>query len=128
LNEDDNKLIIGAVTFAPFIIEDDELVVYILLLKVKKNEQGKGSGAALFDIMKKFTSKCQLFAEYSKVQLLLSASTALKPHGFFLKQGCEFVVDIDLLELTQKDSTLMRLKVDDKKCGDLFINERVNNL
>jgi predicted N-acetyltransferase YhbS len=55
LNQDDSKLIIGAVTFAPFIVEDDELVVYILLLKVKKNEQRKGKGAALFDIMKKFT-------------------------------------------------------------------------
>lgn len=112
LNEDDSKSITGAVTFAPFIFED-ELLVYIMLLKVKKNEQGKGNGAALFDIMKKFTSKCQSSAQHSKVQLLLSASTALKPHGFFLKQGCEFVIDSDLLELTQKDSTLMRLKLVD---------------
>jgi predicted N-acetyltransferase YhbS len=60
LNEDDSKSIIGSVKFAPFIVED-ELLVYILLLKVKKTEQRKGNGAALFDIMKRFTSKCQVF-------------------------------------------------------------------
>jgi len=118
LNENDNKLIIGVMSFAPFIVEDDELVVYILLFKVKNNEQRKGNGAALFDIMKKFTSKCLLFTKYSKVQLLLTASTALKLHGFFLKQGCELVIDSDLLELTQKDSTLMRLRLANTKCGD----------
>lgn len=104
-------------TFAPFIVET-ELLIYIILLKVKKNEQGKGNGTALFNIMKNFTSKCQLSAQYSKVQLLLSASTTLKPHGFFLKQGCELVIDSDLIELTQKDATLMRLKLSGQKCGD----------
>ena len=110
LNENNGNLIVGAVTFAPFILES-ELLIYILLLKVKGQEQKKGNGTALFNTMKDFTSKCQLSTEYSKVQLLLSASTTLRPHEFFLKQGCELVIEKNLLELTQKDSTLLRLKL-----------------
>jgi len=37
LNENNGNLIVGAVTFAPFILES-ELLIYILLLKVKGQE------------------------------------------------------------------------------------------
>lgn len=69
LNEGNSNLIAGAVTFAPFILEN-ELLIYILLLK--------GNGTALFDIMKEFTLKCHLSTLYSKVLLLSSAPTTLK--------------------------------------------------
>jgi len=98
--------IIGAATFAPFVLEN-ELIVYILLLKVNENKQRKGSGTSLFNIVKDFVMKCYDSNLFSEVSLLLSASTKLTQHAFFEKQGCQMVTDRNLLKLTQKDATLM---------------------
>jgi hypothetical protein len=101
----DNQSIICAVTFAPFIVDETELIVYIKFIKAKESR----NGSTLFNIIKDFVMKC--YTDHSEVLLLLSASTALTPHAFFEKQGCKIATDRDLLKLTQKDSTLTCLDI-----------------
>ena len=54
--DENQSSIIGAVTFAPFIVDETELIVYIKLIKVK--ESHKGNGTILFNVIKDFVMKC----------------------------------------------------------------------
>jgi len=66
---------IGAITFAPFEVDESELLVYITPIKVKESHEKKGYGTALLNIVKNFTLKCSQKGVYNQVNLLLSAST-----------------------------------------------------